>query len=153
MPNIEKTPSRERIRRVNAAKYLLFGLIIFHSRWLDCYPTRPRWIPNAVHTKTAEEMKKDLRIWGSALVAIGATGIFLTGILDPVWGVILVIFGASTLAIQERSMFIPIGMVLLLAGVIHVFAGELGIMTVLGILMAVLGVKELRKIGTYGSIA
>jgi len=94
-------------------------------------------------------MKRDLRIWGSVLVAIGIFGILLSGFLDPVWGIVLVIFGATALGIQERSMFIPLGMALLFAGLINLSAGGFGVESIFGLLMVVLGAQEIRTIRIY----
>jgi len=102
-----------------------------------------------VPNKSVGEMKRDLRIWGSVLVAIGVFGILLSGFLDPVWGIVLVIFGATALGIQERSMFIPLGMALLFAGLINLSAGGFGVESIFGLLMVVLGAQEIRTIRIY----
>jgi len=131
--------------------FVLLGTIVFRTNWLEAYSTRPRWLPSALPNKTVVEMKRDLRVWGTVLVAIGIFGIMLSGFLDPVWGVVLVIFGASALGIQERSMFIPLGMALLFAGLINLSAGGFGIESIFGLLMIVLGAQEIRTIRTYAA--
>ncbi|KUK44153.1 MAG: hypothetical protein WCY97_07445 [Methanothrix sp.] len=131
--------------------FVSLGTIVFRTNWLESYSTRPRWLPSAVPNKTVVEMKRDLRVWGTVLVAIGIFGIMLSGFLDPVWGIVLVIFGASALGIQERSMFIPLGMALLFAGLINLSAGGFGIESIFGLLMIVLGAQEIRTIRTYAA--
>ncbi|HII07356.1 MAG TPA: hypothetical protein HA349_08625 [Methanotrichaceae archaeon] len=156
MPSTEKSQSNKKFLRTKTSKcllYVLFGAIVFRTNWLEGYSTRPRWLPSGVPNKTVSEMKRDIRVWGSVLVAIGIFGIMLSGFLDPVWGIILVIFGASALGIQERSMFIPLGMALLFAGLINVSAGGFGIESIFGLLMIVLGAQEIRTIRTYAPTA
>jgi hypothetical protein len=131
--------------------FVLLGAIVFRTNWLEGYSTRPRWLPSGVPNKTVAEMKRDVRLWGTVLVGIGIFGIMLSGFLDPVWGIILVIFGAAGLGIQERSMFIPLGMALLFAGLINVSGGGFGIESIFGLLMIVLGAQEIRTIRTYSA--
>lgn len=152
MHNTEKSKSNNKFLRAKVSKCLLFvfiGGIVFRTTWLEGYSTRPRWLPSAVPNKSVGEMKRDLRIWGSVLVAIGIFGILLSGFLDPVWGIVLVIFGATALGIQERSMFIPLGMALLFAGLINLSAGGFGVESIFGLLMVVLGAQEIRTIRIY----
>ena len=152
MSSREKSQSNKKFLRSRISKCFLFVLlsgIVFRTAWLEGYSTRPRWLPSAVPNKTVIEMKRDLRVWGSVLVAIGIFGIMLSGFLDPVWGIVLVIFGASALGIQERSMFIPLGMALLFAGLINVSGGGFGIESIFGLLMIVLGAQEIRMIRSY----
>lgn len=156
MHSTEKSESNKKFLHNSVSKcflFVLFGGIVFRTNWLEGYSTRPRWLPSAVPNKTVIEMKRDLRIWGSILVAIGISGIMLSGFLDPVWGIVLVIFGASALGIQERSMFIPLGMALIFAGLINVGVGGFGIESIFGLLLIVLGAQEIRTIRTYGSKA
>lgn len=152
MHNTEKSKSNNKFLRTKVSRCLLFvfiGGIVFRTTWLEGYSTRPRWLPSAVPNKSVGEMKRDLRIWGSVLVAIGIFGILLSGFLDPVWGIVLVIFGATALGIQERSMFIPLGMALLFAGLINLSAGGFGVESIFGLLMVVLGAQEIRTIRIY----
>ena len=152
MSSREKSQSNKKFLRSRISKCFLFVLlsgIVFRTAWLEGYSTRPRWLPSSVPNKSVIEMKRDLRVWGSVLVAIGIFGIMLSGFLDPVWGIILVIFGASALGIQERSMFIPLGMALLFAGLINVSGGGFGIESIFGLLMIVLGAQDLRMIRSY----
>ncbi|HNR56843.1 MAG: hypothetical protein PHN90_00520 [Methanothrix sp.] len=152
MHNTEKSKSNNKFLRTKVSRCLLFvfiGGIVFRTTWLEGYSTRPRWLPSAVPNKSVGEMKRDLRIWGSVLVAIGVFGILLSGFLDPVWGIVLVIFGATALGIQERSMFIPLGMALLFAGLINLSAGGFGVESIFGLLMVVLGAQEIRTIRIY----
>ncbi len=156
MLRTNRSQSKKKSLWTSASKsllYVLFGAIIFHTNWLETYSTRPRWFPSAVPDKTVADMKRDLRVWGLMLVAIGIIGIMSSGFMDPVWGIVLVVFGASAMGIQERSMFIPIGMALLMAGVINLSAGEFGIWTVFGLLMIILGAQEIRTVRRYASAA
>ncbi|HOO54795.1 MAG TPA: hypothetical protein PLM24_03230 [Methanothrix sp.] len=156
MPKIERSQSNKTFLRNNISQSFLFvllGAIVFRTSWLEGYSTRPRWLPSGVPNKTVAEMKRDVRLWGTALVGIGIFGIMLSGFLDPVWGIILVIFGAAALGIQERSMFIPLGMALLFAGLINVSGGGLGIESIFGLLMIALGAQEIRAIRTYAQAA
>jgi hypothetical protein len=156
MHSKEKSVSNKKFLQTRISKCFLFVLlsgIVFRTNWLEGYSTRPRWLPSAVPNKTVVHMKRDLRIWGTVIVAIGISGIMLSGFMDPVWGIVLVIFGASALGIQERSMFVPLGMALIFAGLINVTVGGYGIESIFGLLLIVLGAQEIRTIRTYGSKA
>jgi len=153
MHNTEKSKSNNKFLRTKVSRCLLFvfiGGIVFRTTWLEGYSTRPRWLPSAVPNKSVGEMKRDLRIWGSVLVAIGVFGILLSGFLDPVWG-----HSAGDLRGRQRwefrsgVMFIPLGMALLFAGLINLSAGGFGVESIFGLLMVVLGAQEIRTIRIY----
>lgn len=104
--------------------------------------------------KTVADMKKDLRSWGFGLIAIGVISIVLK-FLDPVWGGVLIVIGVLTLLIQRRTMFITIGICLLLAGIMNIGSGsgEFGGWTIFGILQIYWGIQEIRKFWKYGPTA
>ena len=102
--------------------------------------------------KTVSDMKKDLRSWGFWLIGIGIISTVLAGILDPIWGGVLIVLGVLTLFIQWRGMFIVLGIVLFLAGIMNITSGEFGIWTTFGALQIYLGVEEIRKFFKYASV-
>ena len=96
-----------------------------------------------------EAMKKDLRAWGIGMIIIGAVSIVLSGLLDPVWGVLLIIAGVLSLSILHRGMYIALGVVLFLAAAGNIFFGGLGLWTLFGALQVFWGVQQIRKFSKY----
>ncbi|WP_456324103.1 hypothetical protein [Desulfonauticus submarinus] len=102
--------------------------------------------------KMVAGIKKDLRSWGFGLIGIGIISIVLSGFLDPIWGGVLIVLGVLTLVIQQRGMFIVIGIGLLLAGIMNITAGECEGWTVFGFFQLYWGAQEIRKFWKYASL-
>lgn len=104
--------------------------------------------------RIAADMKKDLLGWGFGLIAIGIIHIVVR-FLDPGWGKVLIVLGVLTLLIRRRSMFIVIGIGLLLVGIMNIAAGGFGgwaiFWTIFGFLQLYWGVQEIRKFWKYAS--
>lgn len=65
-------------------------------------------------------MTKHLRGWGIVLLILGAVHIAAGRVLDPVWGVIIIVIGILNLVIRERGMFIVNGTALLFVGIMNI---------------------------------
>ncbi len=102
--------------------------------------------------KKVIDIKKELISWGYGLIIIGIISIVLADFLDPIWGGILIVLGILTLIIQQRGMFIVIGIGLLLAGIMNIIGGEFGGWTVFGFFQLYWGAQEISKFWKYASI-
>jgi hypothetical protein len=121
-----------------------------------------RWFP----PRTTSEMQKDLRGWGVGLIIVGVLSIILSQLLDPIWGVIIIILGIANLLIVNRSLFIINGLALIAVGIMNItsvcsaitsatyrsgstiFTGFI----LLGIMQIAWGFQEIRKFGKYASV-
>lgn len=110
------------------------------------------WLPK----KCISDMKEELRKWGIGLIVIGFAHLVFNGILDPVWGAIIIILGVFNLLIEKRGMFIANGIALLLVGTMNIFLGESSIFDgefggwiVFGFCQLLWGVQEIQKFGQY----
>jgi len=109
-----------------------------------------KWLP----LKNSEVLKKDLKGWGISLLAIGVLSIIFSSMLDPVWGVVLIVLGIINLLVRHRAMFIVNGLAL-------IFIGALNILSVLGassgfnfwmgfgVFQIIWGVQEIKKYKRY----
>ena len=95
------------------------------------------------------EMKRDLRGWGFGLVGIGIISIVFSTFLDPVWGGILIAVGVLCFRIKRRGMYIVVGIVLMLAGIMNIFGVESGRWTIFGVFQIGLEIYEIRKFWKY----
>ena len=98
---------------------------------------------------TQESMKKDLRGWGIWLIILGFIHFAFAGLLDPVWGAIIIVIGILNLCIQRRGMFIVNGCALVLVGIMNIAAGG-GLWAVFGVLQIIWGSKEIKKYSLVG---
>ena len=98
-------------------------------------------------TQIRDALKKDLRGWGTGLIIMGVISFLLSGFLDPIWGGILIAIGVATLIVQQRGMFIIIGIGLILAGIMNISAG--GGWKIFGFLQIYWGIQEIRKFNKY----
>ncbi len=100
-------------------------------------------------------LKKDLQGWGIGLIVVGIISILVSDFLDPLWGAGLIVVGLLAFLIQKRGMFILLGVILLLAGVMNILNGLYGESTgwgALGCLQIYWGIQEIRKYWKYGSV-
>lgn len=99
---------------------------------------------------TIEDMRKDLQAWGYGFLAVGVASIIFSGFLDPIWGGLLILVGILNLTIKARGMFILIGIILLVAGLMNLLGG--GGWLVFGIFQIYLGIMEFVKYGKYAVV-
>jgi hypothetical protein len=133
------------------------------SRWVDVPVIRelPGSQPPSNHTENMSpepaysparlEMETELRKWGIALCVIGGISILLSGFLDPVWGVMLIVLGLLSLVVRKCGMFIVFGCVLILAGIMNLTSGGPGgsVWGFFGIFQVLWGIQEFKRFGTF----
>jgi|WetSurMetagenome_2_1015567.scaffolds.fasta_scaffold74332_3 hypothetical protein len=112
--------------------------------------------------RTMAEMKKDLREWGFGLIFIGLVSLnfdyvnIFGAFLDPGWGLFLIVIGILSLLVKNRSMFIIIGISLILAGISNIYESRNDLSKfwiIFGILQLYWGAQEIRKFGLYSKIS
>ena len=96
------------------------------------------------------KMKKDIRSWGFWLVGIGVISLVLSFMLDPSWGLMLMIVGLSSFYFRESSMFVVYGSMLAWAAVSNLMAGP--IWAVFAIFQAVIAFKVFRQFGKWHKV-
>lgn len=104
---------------------------------------------------TYGKMKSELKKWGYGLMGFGALHIVLASVLDPVWGVILIIVGICNILISHRALFIVNGIAIMTAAVFNMIAmGEAGAgaLIILIIMQIVWGINEIRKFKLYDEV-
>lgn len=69
------------------------------------------------------KMKKDIRSWGFWLVGIGVVSLVLSFLLDPSWGLMLMVVGFSSFYFCESAMFVVYGSILAWAAISNLMAG------------------------------
>jgi len=95
------------------------------------------------------DLGRELRGWSGSLIFMGILHFLLAGLLDPVWGIVLVLLGILNLAIRSRGMFIVNGLALLAVGLMNIFSGEIGGWAFFGALQIYWGIKEMVKFAKY----
>lgn len=104
---------------------------------------------------TAERMKSDLKKWGYGLIGFGALHIVLASVLDPIWGVILIILGLCNLFMEHRVMFLLDGLAIMTAAIfngIAVTEADIPAFNLLIIMQFVWGILEIRKFKLYDEV-
>ena len=96
------------------------------------------------------EIKRDIRSWGVGLIVIGVIHLVLSEFLDPIWGGILIAIGISCLLIKRRSMYIVIGIALILVGIMNIFLTGFGGWTIFGVFQIGFGIYQIHKFQKYG---
>ncbi len=71
-------------------------------------------------SKTAVDLKKDLRGWGIGMIIWGLLSFIFPRYLDPVWGGIIVVLGIVNLLAINRVMFIINGLALIVVGGLNI---------------------------------
>ena len=102
-----------------------------------------------VEKLTLSDMKIELRNWGFGLIMIGIVSNLLPDILDPLWGLVLILLGVVTLLFRRRFMFIVIGIGLFWVGIMNIVAGGFGGWTIFGIIQIYWGIQEISKFRKY----
>lgn len=98
-----------------------------------------------VTNSSHEAMSQDIGGWGIALTLWGIANFVVPG-MEPVWGGILLAVGCLSLIIRHPVMFIPIGGVLIVLGVLNFLTWE-GFWMTLGVMQISWGLREIAKIG------
>lgn len=104
---------------------------------------------------TFEKMKSELKKWGFGLMGFGALHIVLASVLDPVWGVILIIVGICNILISHRALFLVNGLAIMTAAIFNMIAmGEAGTGApfILIIMQFAWGINEIRKFKLYDEV-
>lgn len=102
------------------------------------------------------KMKSDLKKWGFGLMGFGALHIVFASVLDPVWGVILIVVGIGNLLVPHRSLYLVNGFAIMIAAISNMAsmgkAGESGVFGILLIFQFILGILEIRKFKLYEEV-
>ncbi|MGD9139962.1 MAG: hypothetical protein PVJ42_00315 [bacterium] len=96
------------------------------------------------------KMKKNIRSWGFWLVGIGIVSMVLSFLLDPSWGLMLMVVGLSSFYFCESSMFVVYGSILAWAAVSNLMAGTLW--AVFAVFQAILAFKVFRQYGKWRKV-
>lgn len=113
-------------------------------------PRLLKWMP----LKNSEALKKDLKGWGISLLAIGVLSIIFSKMLDPIWGVVLIVLGIVNLLIRHRAMFIINGLALIFIGVLNAISiigasSGFSFWLVFGVFQIIWGIQEIKKYKRY----
>ncbi|MGV8026497.1 MAG: hypothetical protein AB2L18_08075 [Anaerolineaceae bacterium] len=103
-----------------------------------------KWFPPL----TGEEMQKDLRNMGIGMIVIGVLSLLLRNLLDPVWGMVIIVLGVLNLVIKHRAMYIVNGIVLVGVGIFNILAIVLSatpFWVLFGIMQIGWGISEIKK--------
>lgn len=106
------------------------------------------WLPRV----TREDMETQLKEWGKSLIGLGVLHFVLSGVLDPVWGIVLIGLGAANLLILERGMFALNGAALLLVGVLNITGDTSGFFVMLGVAQLYWGAREIIRFFRYAAV-
>jgi len=99
---------------------------------------------------TKSEINFGLKKRGVGLIICGVLSFLLAGILNPIWGVLLIIVGALLFAIKNHYMFMATGCVLLLAGIMNLSSGITnGFWTAFGLLQIGWAIEEFILFGKH----
>lgn len=97
-------------------------------------------------------MEKELRQWGAGLLIMGVLHFVLSNLLDPIWGIVLLIVGSLNLLIHHPGMFIVNGLALIAVGLLNILgtlaAGGTGF-AIFGVWQIGWGMQELKKFTLY----
>lgn len=96
------------------------------------------------------KMKKDIRSWGFWLVGIGIVSMVLSFMLDPSWGLILMLVGLSSFYFSESPMFIVYGSLLSWAAVTNLMGGTLGV--IFAVFQVIIAFKIFRQYGKWNKV-
>ena len=96
------------------------------------------------------KMKKDIRSWGFWLVGIGLVSMVLSFLLDPSWGLMLMVVGFSSFYFCESAMFVVYGSILAWASLSNLMAGPLW--AVFAVFQAILAFKVFRQFGKWKKV-
>ncbi|NDJ74712.1 MAG: hypothetical protein GYB65_00520 [Chloroflexi bacterium] len=110
-----------------------------------------KWMP----PRTAFNLKRDLQRAGRALIVVGILHLLLAGILNGIWGVMLIAVGILNLVILHRNMFLLNGSTILIASannfLVAFVLAERGVacLVIFAALQVFWGIVELRRARLY----
>lgn len=96
------------------------------------------------------KMKKDIRSWGFWLIGIGVVSLVLSFLLDPSWGLMLMIVGFSSFYFCESAMFVVYGSLLAWAAISNLMTGP--IWAVFAVFQAIIAFKIFRQFGKWRKV-
>ncbi|RLI14984.1 hypothetical protein DRO49_05750 [Candidatus Bathyarchaeota archaeon] len=97
--------------------------------------------------KIEDEMSKDLKSWGIGLLIMGFLHLKIPFLL-PEWGIVLIVMGVIVLLIRHRTMYILLGLSLIVVGLLNLLSGlqtNSGFWPIFGCLQVYWGIKEMGK--------
>lgn len=96
----------------------------------------------------ASNLSKQIQSSGGMFILVGIAHIVLSGVLDPVWGALIIGLGGLNLAVKRPGMFIINGLVLMAVGVLNLAGAAAsggGFWGPLGFFQIAWGLQEIRK--------
>jgi hypothetical protein len=96
------------------------------------------------------KMKKDIRSWALWLIGIGIVSLALSFMLDPSWGLMLMIVGFSSFYFCESAIFVIYGSLLAWAAISNLMAGS--VWAVFAAVQAVIALKIFRQFGKWRKV-
>lgn len=100
-----------------------------------------------------ENMLKDIRSWGWTSIVLGVIHFVFSGVLDPAWGIALLVVGGISFLIREASMFVIYAVVMAWVGVSNIAAAGFGGGTIFfGALQVFVSYKLYRKYQEYAIV-
>ena len=97
----------------------------------------------------SHNLKKEVKNAGIILIVLGFIHFVLSGLLDPLWGIVLIIVGIIALFYRSRNMLLVFGILLILVGILNIFSSISAIETsgfwlIFAIFQIYWGIKEIR---------
>jgi len=94
-------------------------------------------------------LKKEIKNSGIILIVLGFIHFALSGLLDPLWGIVLVVVGIIALFYRSRNMLLVFGILLILVGILNIFSsissiGSTSFWLIFGGFQIYRGIKEIR---------
>ena len=93
------------------------------------------------------KMKKDIRSWARWLIGIGIVSLALSFLLDPTWGLMLIIVGFASFYFCESAIFVIYGSILAWAAISNLVAGPAW--AVFALVQAFIAFKVFRQFGKW----
>ena len=102
---------------------------------------------------TFNQMKADQKKWGFGLIGLGILHLILRSLLDPTWGLILMVIGAINIFKPNRLLYIVNGSAIIVAAIFNLVALanadiKAGIFII--IFQIIWGINEIKKYKQYG---
>ena len=84
-------------------------------------------IPQAPGSSVIHQaMLKDIRSWGLGLIGFGILNVFLSGLLNSSWGILLIVVGSASFIFKDAAMYVIYGITLLWAAVSNASSDQAG---------------------------
>jgi hypothetical protein len=119
----------------------------FCGRTLDAKLSTQEW-----QEAEATAIRAYLRKSGAGWLVVAVAQFVFSAYLSAAWGVVCLVLGALNLAVPRRGMLITNGVAMILIGIGNfaatLYSGRPGMMTYLGVMQVIWGLKELRRYST-----